>query len=62
MSNITLSRTADYTTKGGAEQLAHFIRDYWHRRGYDVKINAVRTFTGHGDRHDVRSSMIGGWP
>lgn len=53
---------ADYFTKDGSERLASYIRAYWQARGQSVKVYAVRTFTGHGERFDVRSEMIGGQP
>jgi hypothetical protein len=59
---MTLDFHSDYTTKDGAERLAAHIRAYWRSRGHDVRTYAVRTFTGHGERHDVRSDMIGGQP
>lgn len=59
---MTLDLNTDYSTKDGAERLADHIRSYWQAQGHTVKVYAVRTFAGPGERYDVRSEMIGGQP
>lgn len=56
---------SDLCTQDGADRLAHLIREFWRKRGYEVSLETREegfVSTMRSARTDLRSDMVNGMP